>query len=92
MDYVTQVLRERHKIDDPEKDDFSVRSMAQGVESILKITDALKIFLTAIAAISLLVGGIGIMNIMLAAVEERTREIGCARQWGQKIIILLFNF
>ncbi len=92
MGYITQVLRERHRIDDPEKDDFSVRSMAQGVESIIKITDALKIFLTAIAAISLLVGGIGIMNIMLAAVEERTREIGLRKAVGAKNYNIIVQF
>mgnify|MGYP003393876444 CR=1 FL=1 len=66
------ILRERHKIDQPQDDDFSVRSMAQGLEAITKITDALKFFLVAVASIALIVGGVGIMNIMLAAVQERT--------------------
>jgi len=92
MDYITQVLRERHNIDSPEKDDFFVRSMAQGVESIMKITNALKVFLTAMAAISLLVGGIGIMNIMLAAVEERTREIGLRKAVGAKNKNIIIQF
>ncbi len=90
--FVESVLRERHDIEKPEDDDFTVQSMAQGVESITNITNALRMFLTFVAAIALLVGGIGIMNIMLAAVEERTKEIGLRKAVGAKNIHITTQF
>ncbi len=84
MNQARIILRERHKVDLPADDDFSVRSMAQGLEAITKITDALKFFLVAVASIALIVGGVGIMNIMLAAVQERTKEIGLRKAVGAK--------
>jgi len=86
------LLRERHNIDNPENDDFSIRSMAQGLEAITSITNALKMFLVAVAAIALVVGGVGIMNIMLAAVQERTREIGLRKAVGAKNKNIIVQF
>ncbi|HOS12746.1 MAG TPA: FtsX-like permease family protein, partial [Candidatus Pacearchaeota archaeon] len=79
-----EILRERHNIEYLKEDDFIIASTTDALDTISLITDALKFFLTAVAAISLIVGGFGIMNIMLATVKERTKEIGLRRAIGAK--------
>ncbi|MBN2894833.1 MAG: ABC transporter permease [Campylobacterales bacterium] len=73
---ITLLLRERRRIHQGDEDDFSVRDMREMVQTLSSTTKMLTVLLGAVAAISLLVGGIGIMNIMLVSVTERTREIG----------------
>ena len=92
IDSVKDILRDRHNIATGEADDFSVRSTAQGLDALTSITDALKFFLVAIASLALVVGGIGIMNIMLATVQERTQEIGLRKAIGAKSNQITFQF
>ncbi len=93
---ITMLLRERHRINnptnDPDKDDFQVQGTEQAQEIVGSVTMGLTIFLALVAAISLLVGGIGIMNIMLVSVTERTREIGLRKAVGARRHDILFQF
>ncbi len=85
-------LRDQHNIDNLEDDDFSIRDQATALELVSNITDVLRYFLLAIGTISLIVGGVGIMNIMLIAVSQRIREIGVRRAVGAKRIDILVQF
>ncbi|NLS77938.1 MAG: FtsX-like permease family protein [Chloroflexi bacterium] len=89
---ITELLRDRHKIAYRDDDDFTVINQADILDIFGSITSVLTIFLGAIAAISLLVGGIGIMNIMLVSVTERTREIGIRKAIGAKKRDILLQF
>ncbi len=90
-DEVSQILRQRHRTNIGE-DDFTVFSQQDFVTTAKTITGVLTIFLGGIAAISLLVGGIGIMNIMLVSVTERTREIGLRKALGARRKDILIQF
>ncbi|RUR84917.1 ABC transporter permease [Chlorogloeopsis fritschii PCC 9212] len=87
---ITNLLRLRHKITG--EDDFSIRSQKDALQTVGQITGALTIMLAAIAAISLIVGGIGIMNIMLVSVTERTQEIGLRKAIGATEQDILVQF
>jgi len=89
---IAYTIRTRHNIKDPADDDFSVRNSAQALSIITNVTNVLKYFLTGIAAISLLVGGIGIMNIMLISVNQRVREVGLRRAVGARSRHIMTQF
>ena len=86
------LLRNRHGLDPNEEADFNVMNQADMLEMATEVTGILTVFLGAIAAISLLVGGIGIMNIMLVSVTERTREIGIRKAVGARKADILTQF
>lgn len=83
IDFTTQLLRQRHKLGN-KANDFQVTNQADQLASLNTVTQTLSIFLGAVAGISLLVGGIGVMNIMLVSVTERTREIGIRKAIGAR--------
>jgi putative ABC transport system permease protein len=88
----TSVLRDRHNISYRDEDDFQVYSQSDLLQTFSQISTAITVFLSAIAGISLLVGGIGVMNIMLVTVTERTREIGLRKAVGAKWRDILLQF
>lgn len=89
---VTNTLKQRHHILTDDDIDFTVRNQAAAVDILKTITNALSLFLTSMAAIALLVGGIGILNIMLATVAERTREIGLRKAVGATNAMVMRQF
>jgi len=89
---IETILRKRHRIDEGDEDDFAVISPEQMAGMLQQVTGVFTIFLGAIAGISLLVAGIGIMNIMLVSVTERTREIGVRKAVGAKRRDILIQF
>ena len=89
---ITELLRVRHKIQPWEDNDFTIRSQTEIANAAQATTKVLTILLASIASISLLVGGIGIMNIMLVSVTERTREIGIRMSIGARGKDILFQF
>lgn len=92
IEQITTLLRQRHKLKDDAVDDFQIMDMKQIMETMNTVTGYLKLLLIAIAAVSLLVGAIGIMNMMLVSVAERTREIGIRKAIGAREIHIIIQF
>jgi ABC-type antimicrobial peptide transport system permease subunit len=92
IEQITQVLRERHRIHGDEADDFSIRDMTQMMNTLSSTTTMMTNLLLSVAMISLVVGGVGIMNIMLVSVTERTREIGLRMAVGARAGDILRQF
>ena len=92
IDEISEILRRNHKLKGSDDDDFPIRSQQELSTMLTSTTDMMTVLLAAVAGISLLVGGIGIMNIMYVSVTERTREIGLRMSIGAKGIDILAQF
>lgn len=91
-DQIRQIVRSNHDITNPDKDDFRVMTMEEALKMVKTVTDAITLLLLTIVAISLIVGGVGIMNIMYVAITERTQEIGLRKAVGAKYADIMFQF
>ncbi len=89
---MTRILRQAHHIEEGQPDDFTILSQAEIMQTVAQTTQTMTLLLGSIAAVSLLVGGIGIMNIMLVSVTERTREIGIRLSVGARESDILVQF
>src|SRR5205085_9119729 len=92
QEQVMSILRQRHRIADGKDPDFSVNTQAEFRQAQQAIADVLSALLLSVAAVSLVVGGIGVMNIMLVSVAERTREIGIRLSIGARERDILIQF
>ena len=92
IDEISEILRRNHRLRETDDDDFTIRSMQELSTMLTSTTDIMTTLLAAVAGISLLVGGIGIMNIMYVSVTERTREIGLRMSIGAKGMDILAQF
>ena len=92
MTQITDLLRERHRIREGDEEDFSIRDMAEMMKMMSSTTQLMSSLLLVVAMISLVVGGVGIMNIMLVSVTERTREIGLRMAVGARSHHILRQF
>ena len=92
VDEVTEIMRAQHRLSENETDDFSVRSMEELISTFSSTSEMLTVLLVAIAGISLLIGGIGIMNIMYVSVKERTKEVGLRMAVGGKGTDIMLQF
>jgi len=89
---IEKLLRERHRIAEGAEPDFNIRNQKEIMETMGEVSDTFTALLAAVAAVSLIVGGIGIMNIMLVSVTERTREIGIRKAVGARRRDIMFQF
>ncbi len=92
IEQITEILRERHRIRPGEPDDFTIRDMTEMTNTLTSTTRLMTNLLLCVAMISLVVGGVGIMNIMLVSVTERTREIGLRMAVGARARDILRQF
>jgi len=92
IDEIASILRQRHRIREGEDDDFSIINMQEIINRMQQVLAIFQVFLGSVGAVSLIVGGIGIMNIMLVSVTERTREIGIRKAVGAKRRDILRQF